>query len=149
VLVRGMAPVEVEGSEPDPLLYGDQRVQPNLDGQIAAGTHQVSVFLLAHPDPKSQEPATVKLKVLHDRVPLIGAPLVSTLKGSGEFFPVLSSFSIKSAADGQYQVRATLTQGGKSAESTGEFTLIGEEEHRWPAEPVKRHRWPILRAGSC
>jgi VWFA-related protein len=129
VVVRGMAPGEVEGSEPDPLRYGDQRVQPNLDGQIAAGVHQVSVFLLARPDPKSLEPATVKLEVLRDGVPLKGAPLTATLKAGAEFYPVLNSFSISSAADGQYQVRATLTQGGKSAETIGEFTFAGEGEH--------------------
>ena len=129
VMVRGMEPADVDDSDSQPLLYGDQRVQPNLDGQIAAGTHQISVFLLAHLDPKSLEPATVKLEVLRDGIPLKGAPLVSALKSGSEFYPVLKSFSISSAADGQYQVRATVTQGGKSAESTGTFALTGGEGH--------------------
>ena len=126
VVTRGMAPTEGGNGEFDPLMYGDQRVQPNLVGHIEAGKHEVSVFMLAHPDPKSQEPTTVKLEVLRGGVPLKGASLVSTIKGSGEFFPVLSSFSIGSAADGEYQVRATLTQGGKSAEATGRFDLNGD-----------------------
>jgi hypothetical protein len=129
VVVRGMEPADVDDSNPQPLLYGDQRVQPNLYGQLPAGVHNMSVFFLAHTDPNSHEPVTVKVEVLHDGVSLKGAPLVSMLKGSGELFPVLSSFSISSAADGQYQVRATLTQGGKSAQTIGEFSLAGEGEH--------------------
>jgi len=95
-----MAPAEVEDSEADPLLYGDQRVQPNLDGQIAAGTHQVSVFLACPPGSKVAGAGNRQAGSSAQRVPLTGAPLVSMLKGSGEFFPVLSSFSIISAADG-------------------------------------------------
>jgi hypothetical protein len=128
VVVSGREPADVEDSNSRPLLYGDQRVLPNLYGQLPAGVHNLLVFFLAHTAPNSQEPATVKVEVLHDGVPLKGAPLTSTLKAGAEFYPVLSSFSISSAADGKYQVRATLTQGGKSAETIGEFTLAGEGE---------------------
>lgn len=129
VLARGLEPADVNDSDPQPLLYGDQRVQPNLYGQLPLGVHSLSVFFLAHTDPHVQEPATVKVEVLHEGIPLKGAPLTTTLKAGAEFYPVLKSFSIGSAADGKYQVRATLTQGGKSAQTIGEFSLTGDGMH--------------------
>jgi hypothetical protein len=115
----------VDSSEPDLLWRGNERVEPNLYGQLPAGVHDLSVFFLAHTDPKSMEPATVKLEVLHDGVPLQGKPVISTLKAGAESSPVLESFSINSAEDGAYELRATLTQGGKTAETDGKFTLTG------------------------
>jgi hypothetical protein len=111
------------------LWHGERRVLPNLYGELPAGAHKVSVFFLAHTDPKSQAPATVKLEVLHDGAPLKGEPLTSTLKAGDEFSPILTAFSITSAPDGKYEVRATLIQDEKSAEKTDEFVLIGEGEH--------------------
>lgn len=129
LLVRGVEPVSDGSNEPDLLWRGDQRVLPNVYGRLPAGAHTLSVFFFAHTDPSSQEPATVKLEVLRGGVPLRGEPLVSTLKAGAEFEPVLKGFAISSATDGDYEVRATLTQGGKSAETTGAFALLGEEEH--------------------
>lgn len=134
MVVRGIEPVDVEG-EPDLLWRGSERVVPNLYGQLPAGVHDLSVFFLAHTDPKSMEPATVKLEVLHDRVPLQGKPVISTLKAGAESSPVLESFSINSAEDGAYELRATLTQGGKRAETTGEFALTGAAEQSAAAGP--------------
>ncbi len=44
IVVRGMEPLDNEGSEPDLLWRADKRVEPNLYGQLPAGTHAVSVF---------------------------------------------------------------------------------------------------------
>jgi hypothetical protein len=129
LVVRNIEPADEGGSEPDLLWRGGQRVEPNLYGQMPAGAHNVSVFFLAHTDAKSQQPATVKLEVLRDGIPLKGAPLTTTLKAGAEFAPVLKGFAIRSAADGKYGIRATLTQGGKSAETTAAFELTGEEVH--------------------
>jgi hypothetical protein len=38
----------------------------------------------------------------------------------------MMTFSISSAANGKYEVRATLTQGEKSAKKSGDFLLLGE-----------------------
>ncbi len=124
MVVRGIEPAAVEG-EPDLLWRGNERVEPNLYGQLPAGVHNLSVFFLARTDPKSQAPATVKLEVLHDGVPLKGKPLTATLKAGSESNSVLQSFAISSAEDGEYEARATLTQGEKSTESASKFTLTG------------------------
>jgi VWFA-related protein len=128
LIVRGMEPIDNTSSEPDLLWRSDQRVFPNLYGELPPGVHNLSVFFIAHPDPKSQEPATVELTVLRDGTPLKGKPLTESLKATDESVPVVKSFAISSAADGHYQVRATLTQGGKTTASSGEFTLTGEEK---------------------
>lgn len=128
LVVRGMEPLNDAGGEPDLLWRGDHRVQPNLYEQLPAGVHKLSVFFLAHADPKSPDPATVKLEVMRDGTPLKGEPLSSTLKAGAELEPVLKSFAISSAANGEYEVRATLTQGGKSVSTTGRFALSGGEE---------------------
>ena len=135
VLARGLEPAAVDDNDPQPLMYGDQRVQPNLYGQLPPGVHNLSIFFLAHTDPHLQEPATIKVEVLHDGIALKGAPLTTTLKAGVEFYPVLKSFLISSAADGQYQVRATLNQGGKSAQTIGEFSLAGEGNRNTASGP--------------
>jgi len=127
MVVRGIEPTDGGGSEPDLLWRGDQRVLPNLYAHFPAGVHKLSVFFFAHTDPKSQVPANVQLDVLRDGVPLKGKPLTSTIKAGAEIEPVMESFAISSAADGDYEVRATLTQGGKSAQASGEFALTGAE----------------------
>jgi VWFA-related protein len=124
MVVRGIEPTDADSPEPDLLWRGNDRVEPNLYGQLPSGVHDLSVFFLARPDPKSQEPATVKLEVLHDGVPLKGQPLTPTLKASEGPIPVLVSFSINSAEDGEYEARAILTQAGKSAGTTGRFALM-------------------------
>jgi VWFA-related protein len=128
MVVRSVEPVDVAGGDPDLLWRGNTRVLPNMYGQLPAGVHNLSVFLFARTDSKAQEPATVMFEVLHDGVPLKGKPLESTLKPGDELTPVTKSFAISSATDGRYEIRVTLKQGDKSAESTGEFVLAGGEE---------------------
>jgi VWFA-related protein len=128
MLVRGTEPIGDNGSDPDLLWRGGERVLPNLYGQLPPGVHNLSVFFFASTDPKSTEPAAVRLEVLRDGVALRGKPLISTLKAGAVLTPVVKSFAISSAADGDYEVRATVTQGGRSAESTGTFSLSGGEE---------------------
>jgi hypothetical protein len=125
LLVRGIEPADVESSEPDLLWRGNERVEPNLYGQMPADAHNLAVFFLANTDPKSRESANLKLEVSHNGVQLKGKPLTATLKAGTESSSVLESFAISSAEEGEYEVRATLNQGGKIAETEGRFTLTG------------------------
>jgi VWFA-related protein len=127
VLVRKTELADDQENKSEPLLYGNQRVEPNLFGELPSGASDVSIFFLAHTDPQSQEEATITLQVLRDGVPLGGAPMITKLKAGAEVYPYLRSFSIKSAADGQYEVKAILSQGGKSTEGSGVFTLTGAQ----------------------
>lgn len=127
MVVRGTDLQENGSGEPDLLWRGERRVLPNLYGELPAGAHDISIFFLAHTDPKALAPATVKLEVLRDGRPMKGEPPAAALKAGDEFSQVLQVFSIRSAAGGKYEVRATLTQGEKSVEKTEEFVLAGEE----------------------
>jgi len=129
LLVRGIEPTSNSAGEPDLLWRGEQRVQPNLYGALPRGANKVQVFFFAQTDPASQDAATAKLEVLRDGIPLRGEPLMTTLKPGTEFEPVLKGFAISSATDGEYEVRATLTQGSKSAEAASKFALMGNEAH--------------------
>lgn len=127
MVVRGIEPADDVSSELD-ILWGDgQIVRPNLYGTLPVEKPIVSVFFFAHLDPKSREQAVVKLDVLHDGMPLKGEPQSSTLKGGEEFSRVVKGFSLRSAVDGRYAVRVTLSQAGKSTERTVEFVLTGGE----------------------
>jgi VWFA-related protein len=129
MVVRDIESPDSANSEMDLLWHGERRVLPNLYGELPLATHRVSVFLIAHADPASQSPATVKLEVLHDAVPLKGKPLISTLKPGDEFSQLMLSFSVTSAAEGKYQLRVTLMQGEKSMEKTDELVMAGVREH--------------------
>ena len=134
IVVRGMEPLDNEGGDPDLLWRADKRVEPNLYGPLPAGAHSVSVFFLAHTDPKSQAAAKVKLEILRDGRPLGGKPLSSTLATGQEFSAVVQGFQINSATNGEYELKETLTQGGKSTTETGKFVLTGEPD--WKAGEV-------------
>ncbi|MGC2300733.1 MAG: VWA domain-containing protein [Acidobacteriaceae bacterium] len=126
MLVRGIQPADSWNSEPDLFWRDERRVLPNLYGELPVGTHEVSIFFVAHTEPRS--PATVKLEVLRNGVLLPGGPLTSTLKAGDEFRRVLDGLSIRSAADGKYEVRVTLTRGETAVERTVGFVLSGDGE---------------------
>jgi VWFA-related protein len=125
MVVRGTEPPDDVTSEQDPLWRGERRVLPNLYGELPSGAQNISIYFLAHTDPKSQAPATVKLEVLRNGAPLKGKPMIATLKAGDEFSPVMTAFSIRSAVSGKYEVRVTLTQGEKPVEKSEEFVLLG------------------------
>ena len=126
VLVRAIEPTPASATDADPLSFGDNRVQPNLYEDLPATTQKISVFLMAHTDPASKDPASVKLEVLRGGTPLSGAVLESNLQPGSEFHPLVNSFSIRSAPAGGYQLRATIAQGSKSAVSTAYFNMAGD-----------------------
>jgi len=143
MVVRGMEPADNGSGEPDMLWRGEQRVLPNLYGELPAGAHNVSVFLLAHTDPKLQKPATVKLEVLRDGTPLRGKPLTAGIKAGDEFSALVQGFAISSAANGEYELRVTLEQGGQTAVETGKFVLTGEGERIASGRPAAGGDAPI------
>jgi VWFA-related protein len=126
MLVRGTEPIDQSSNEPDLLWRGEERVFPNLYGQLPVGARKLSVFFFVRTDPAIPEPAKFHLEVLHEGTPIKGELVTSTLKPSTELVAVTEGFAINSAANGNYQLRVTLTQGGKAAQSIAEFSLSGE-----------------------
>jgi hypothetical protein len=94
---------------------------------LAPGAKDVSVFINTHSDPHAAEAATLKFQVYRDGKPLGGEPMTSRQASGSEFASYLSSFSVNPPVDGLYEVKAILSQGGKSAEASTSFTLTGNE----------------------
>jgi hypothetical protein len=94
---------------------------------LAPGAKDVSVFINAHSDPHAADAATLKFQVYRDGKLLGGEPMTSRQASGSEFASYLSSFSVNPPVDGLYEVKAILSQGGKSAEAGTSFTLSGNE----------------------
>jgi VWFA-related protein len=124
ILVRGIQPADALNTEPDLFWQNERRVLPNLYGDLPRGAHDVSIFFVVHTAPET--PATVKLQVLRNGVPLPGGPITSTLKAGDEFRRVLDGLSIRSAADGKYEVRVTLALNETTVGKTVGFVLAGD-----------------------
>jgi VWFA-related protein len=125
MLVRKMELVKPTDDPNEPLLYGDKRITPNLSGELPPGNHDISLFVIAHSDPGKTEPAELTFQIFKDGKPLGGTLAANHQATSSEYTSYVSSFSIKSAESGTYQVKAFLRQGGKAAEADTSFTLTG------------------------
>jgi VWFA-related protein len=125
ILVRGTEPSRADDDSTDPLRHGNELLTPNLSGHLAPGAKDVSVFFNLHSDPHAAEAATLKLQVYRDGKPLSGEPMTTRQASGSEFASYLSSFSVNPPVDGLYEVKAILSQGGKSAEAGTSFTLSG------------------------
>jgi VWFA-related protein len=145
ILVRRTDPVPSnDGDTTDPLRDDKSRVTPNLSGALPSGDNRVSIFLVVHDNPRSQQPARLEIKVLREGQVLGSAPLVARQVRGGEYFSYLNSFSLNPATDGTYQVEALLTQDGKTAESDTSFALSGVEG----ADPSSPGGFPSLESIS-
>jgi hypothetical protein len=114
-----------EDSDPtEPLKYAKARVTPNLAGVVPHDAKQVSMFLILHPDQKEKDPPVLEMQVIHNGKPGRRVPLPLKKSANGEPVPYLSTFP-NALSPGFYQVKATLTQGGKIAEQSIAFTVMG------------------------
>jgi VWFA-related protein len=124
VLVRKMDAYDEESDPTEPLRYEKAKVTPNLVGLVPHDTKQVSMFVILHPDPKATDPPVLEMQVIHNGKPGRRVPLPLKKATDAEAVPYLASFP-NSLSPGFYQVKATLTQGGKSAEQSIDFTVMG------------------------
>jgi VWFA-related protein len=125
VLVRQTEPLRAEDDPSEPLKNGDDKVTPNLSGQLLPGAKEVSVFFIAHADQHATDAATLNLQVLRDGQLLGGAPMGAKQADGAEFSSYLTKFMIDPPTDGVYEVKAILSQGGKTAQTGATFTLAG------------------------
>jgi VWFA-related protein len=123
-LVRKIAAVDPEADPREPLLYETGKVIPNLSGQVALDGQPVSLFFILHPDPKTKEAPQLEMDVLHDGVLAGHAPLAYR-PGSDEI-PFLAVLRAGTLSPGFYDVVARMTQGGKKAECSVSFTVLGD-----------------------
>jgi hypothetical protein len=125
ILARAQEPIRAEDDPSDPLLYGDERVVPDLSGQLPPGATRVSVFFVVHSDPHASQAPAVTLQVLRDGKPLGSAPIDTQSSAESEFSSYLTTFSVNPPVNGLYEVRAVLSQGGNTSQARATFTLTG------------------------
>ena len=125
VLVRQTGLVRAEDDPSDPLRHGNDKVTPNLSGQLPPGAKEVSVFLIAHSDQHAADAAKLNIQVLKDGKPLGNAQIAARQDEKSEFSSYLTKFSIDPKMDGPYEVKAILNQGGSSAQASATLMLTG------------------------
>ncbi|HEV2214330.1 MAG TPA: VWA domain-containing protein [Terracidiphilus sp.] len=134
VLVGGLHP-EDENSDPmDPLRYSREKITANLSGKVAANTQNISLFFMLHPDTTDKNPAELQMQVIHNGHAGKVTPLPMAEDPHGTF-PYLASFKGASLPPGDYEVKAILTQGGKTAIRTVAFSVAGAEGAAVGARP--------------
>jgi len=125
VIVRKAEPFRAEDDPSEPLQYGNQKVTPNLSGQLPVGSKDVPLFFIAHSDTNAVDVPVLKVQVLKDGKPTEGAPMISQQIRKSRSSSYLASLSLDPPENGQYEVRVSLTQGGKTAEAHTSFLLSG------------------------
>ncbi|MGA2339037.1 MAG: VWA domain-containing protein [Terracidiphilus sp.] len=125
ILVRQAEPLRADDDTAEPLRHGNEILTPNLSGLLMPGAKVISVFLNAHSAPQAAEPSTLKIQIYRDGKPLGGEPMITPQASGSEFASYLTSFSINPPVNGLYEVKAVLSQGGKSAEATTTFEVTG------------------------
>ena len=108
------------------MRYEKGKITPNLVGLIPAGTKNVSLFFILHPDPKSSEPVTLtEMEASRNGHPGRRAPLPLKLNSAENAVPYLASFKGSALAPGAYEVKAMMTR-RKTASQELSFTPYRE-----------------------
>jgi VWFA-related protein len=135
VLVRQTDPVHAGDDPQEPLRYENNKLTPNLSGQLPPGVKDVSVFFTAHSDLSAPGAPTLSIQVFRDGKALGGAPMINRQTSGAEYSSYLTSFSVNPPMDGLYEVKASLSQGGKTAETGVTFTMAGTSADADPSLP--------------
>ena len=122
VLVRKLEPSLTKDDPMEPLRSGDNKVTPNLSGQIPPGVKDISMFMIVHSDPKAPVPATLNVQLFKEGERVGGTTMTSQASDS-DYTARVVTFSLSQSMGGQYEVKAILNQGGRTAESSASFTM--------------------------
>lgn len=127
VLVRHADSISDDNDDPlEPMRYEKSKITPNVSGLIPPGTKNLSLFFILHPDPNSKSSATLEIEASRNGHPGRRTPLPLKLNSDGQAVPYLASFKGASLAPGNYEVKAMLTQDGKTAVEQALFTVEGD-----------------------
>jgi VWFA-related protein len=125
VLVRKLERAHGEDEDPfEPLRYEHKKVTPNIAAELPANSRDVQVFFLLHSDSTSKESTKLEMELVHNGKAGKRIPLLQT-DGMHQAIPYLASLGSGALPPGEYQVKAYLTQGGKTAEQSQTFTVAG------------------------
>jgi len=126
VLVGKVDAIHDEDDPQEPLRYEKGKITPNLSGDVPEHAKSVSLFFILHPDPKSKDPVTLQMSASRNGHPgkLMTLPL--HMENAGATVPYMASFK-SGLAPGDYDVKATISQGGRTDVRSLTFTVEGGE----------------------
>ncbi|HKD59439.1 MAG TPA: VWA domain-containing protein [Terracidiphilus sp.] len=128
VLVKKVDTINDDNDDPlEPMRYEKGKITPNLSGFVPAGEKGLSLFFILHPDPQSKEPVTLEMEASRNGSPGRRTPLALNLKDPDGNVPYMASFKGANLAPGDYNVKAFMTQGGKTAVQAVSFKVPGAE----------------------
>jgi VWFA-related protein len=144
VLVRKVDPFQEDDDLQEPMRYEKERITPNLSGDIPKTGKSISLFFIVHPDPKSKEPVTLQMSAGRNGRPGKLMPLPLHLENGSGTAPYLANFK-SGLPPGDYEVQASITQGGKTAVRSLSFTVEGGDSSK---EETAKASSPGPRGGS-
>lgn len=124
VLVRRMEPFDPKADPLEPMLHGSNRITPNLSGVVTQNAKEVSIFFITHPYPAAGQTATLSVALLRNGEPLSNALATPRSIEASAATTHLATFPVSALADGDYEIKATIGQGGETAEAYARFTLM-------------------------
>jgi VWFA-related protein len=126
VLVKHVDTINDDNDDPlEPMRYEKGKITPNLVGVVPPGAKNVSLFFILHTDPKSVGTTTLEMEASRNGHPGRRVPLPLKLDPSAGAVPYLASFKAATLTPGDYEVKAFLTQGGKTAVQQISFNVAG------------------------
>lgn len=127
VLVKRVDNINDDNDDPlEPMRYEKGKITPNISGIVPAGTKGLSLFFILHPDLKSKSPATLEMETIRNGHPGRRTPLPLNLKDATDNVSYMASFKGAVLAPGDYTIKATMSQDGKTAEQQVSFTVPGD-----------------------
>jgi hypothetical protein len=121
-LVRRIEDLTAPLDPADPFEYANKRVLPFVTTHLLPGAKPFAYFVI-YPQPGSAARMVLRVHLLKDGRPLTTLrPDVSAPDASAGYIPLVVTLPSK---PGTYEVRATITQGNRTAERTLTFTLAG------------------------
>ena len=127
VLVRKMDPIHDDSDPLDPLRFEDARLTANLSSLVPQDGKPLSLFMLLHPAPHASEAPTLQMEVSYNGRPGHSVALPMQKDAVGQAVPYLATLGAGNLPAGHYDVKAILTQGGKSASQTISFSVPGSD----------------------
>ena len=125
-LVEGVEPTEQDNETFEPMRYGDGYVIRNMADELAEDTRSLSLFFLVHPVAGSQSQPALRMQIFRGGKMLTEMPLeVQKVSGTGAAIPYLGSIRGKSIPPGNYEVKALLSQDGRTASNSVSFRIEG------------------------
>jgi VWFA-related protein len=128
VLVRKVEGSHLEDEDPmEPLRYEHEKVTPNVSGRLPEQPKGVSLFFILHPDTTVNQPTTLEMQIIHNGKAGHKKELLKIDSAHGAV-PYLASLKSGALAPGNYEVKAFLTQGGKTSTQSHSFVVGGAAE---------------------